>query len=87
MSIYTLERVLWDLHAQPEVAGNFRRDAEAVLNAYPLTDDERAMMQSLDVRAMADRGVSQMLLFISWLALNGPAGGAEYMQRMNKISH
>jgi hypothetical protein len=37
----------------------------------------------MDVRAMADQGVSQMLLFITWQALNGPQLMPEYMRRLN----
>ncbi|OWJ56144.1 hypothetical protein BWU74_31840 [Paraburkholderia caledonica] len=83
MSIYTVERVLWDLHAQPDLASRFRAEPEGVLDGYPLEGDERGLVTSLDVRAMADRGASQMLLFVAWTALQGPGTTPEYMRRMN----
>lgn len=84
MSINTIERVLWDLHASPEKVGKFHADATDFLSAYPLSPDEVALMRALNVRAMADQGVSQMLLFCSWQAINGGAPSVpEYMRRMN----
>lgn len=84
MSIYTLERVLWDLHAHPEKVQQFHSDVERFLAGYPLTGGERALLETLNVRAMADLGVSQMLLFCSWQAVQGgPPSVPEYMRRMN----
>ncbi|WP_052261138.1 MULTISPECIES: hypothetical protein [unclassified Pseudomonas] len=87
MSIYTLERVLWDMHTSSSVTQKFHADVDGLLAVYPLSNEEKVMIKSLDVRSMADMGVSQMLLFCSWQAIHG--GGAsisEYMRRMNTPS-
>lgn len=84
MSIHTLEKVLWDLHADPEKLNFYKRNPEEFLDAYPLNDEERGLLIEQHVRKMADRGVSQMLLFVNWQAVNGgEASIPEYMKRMN----
>jgi hypothetical protein len=84
MSAYTLELVLYDLHAHPEKVNQFHTDVEEYLNDYHLNPRERALIETFDVRTMADMGVSQMLLFCSWQAVQGgPASVPEYMRRMN----
>lgn len=83
MTIHTMERVLWDLHNTPTLAAKFRENSDAVLNSYALATSERSMVKNLDVRAMADQGVSQMLLFVTWVALGGPQTVPEYMRRLN----
>ncbi|WP_069865728.1 hypothetical protein [Pseudomonas citronellolis] len=84
MSIYSLEKVLWDLHADPQKVEKFHNDPMSFLADYSLAEDERELVLSQNVRVMADRGVSQMLLFISWQAVNGGAPSIpEYMRRMN----
>ncbi|WP_038712657.1 hypothetical protein [Burkholderia sp. lig30] len=84
MSIYTMERVLWDLHADPVKVARFHSNASEFLSAYPLSGEERVLLESMDVRTIADMGVSQMLLFCSWQAIHGgPPSVPEYMSRMN----
>lgn len=83
MTINTMERVLWDLHNDASLATKFHENSEEVLNAYNLADDERSLVKEMDVRAMADQGVSQMLMFMAWQALKGPQLVPEYMRRLN----
>lgn len=84
MSIYTLERALWDLSAHPDKVRNFHSNTGEFLSVYPLDNREKGLLQALDVRTMADMGVSQMLLFCSWQAIQGGAASIpEYMRRMN----
>ncbi len=47
---------------------------------------EQRLVKALDVRAMADRGADQMLLFVSFIALSGFDQVGEYMRRMNTPS-
>lgn len=54
-----------------------------MLGAYPLNATERGWVEALDVRAIADAGASQMLLFVAWLAVKGGDHIPEYMKRMN----
>lgn len=83
MSTHAMESVLWDLHHDPKGAERFRSDPDQALQGYPLTAEEQRMVKSLDVRAMADRGADQMLLFVSFIALSGFDQVGEYMRRMN----
>lgn len=83
MSTHAMESVLWDLHHDPKGAERFRRDPDQALQGYALTQEEQRMVKSLDVRAMADRGADQMLLFVSFIALSGFDQVGEYMRRMN----
>lgn len=86
MSTHAMESVLWDLHHDPRGAERFRSDPDQALKGYLLTQEEQRMVKSLDVRAMADRGADQMLLFVSWIALSGFDQVGEYMRRMNTPS-
>ncbi len=86
MSTYAMESVLWDLHNDPLGAERFRNNPDQALKGYALTPEERRMVKSLDVRAMADRGADQMLLFVSWIALSGFDQVGEYMRRLNTPS-
>lgn len=84
MSTNTIERVLYDLHAIPGDARSFLQDPDAYLAKYPLDAEERSLIRNQDVLGMADRGVSQMLMFVTWQAVNGgPSSIPEYMRRMN----
>lgn len=86
MSTHAMESALWNLHHDPLGAERFRSDPDLALKGYPLTEEEQRLVKSLDVRAMADRGADQMLLFVSWIALSGFDQVGEYMRRMNTPS-
>lgn len=81
MSINTLEKVLWDITVNPSIATD--KDA---LQAYRLTEDERELIEKMDVREMADRGASQMLVWMAWVATHGFPMAPEYLRRMNAQS-
>lgn len=81
MTTNTLEKVLWDITVNPEMAAN-----PTILQAYRLTDEELALIEEMDVREMADRGVSQMLIWMAWVATRGFPMAPEYLRRMNVAS-
>jgi hypothetical protein len=83
MSIYTIERVLFDLTSNPQAPARFREDAATFLAAYPLAQDEASIIRTLDVRAMHDRGVDAMLAMRAFNAIEGRARMPEYMLRIN----
>lgn len=84
MSANTIERVLWDLHAHPDKVKQFHENTAEFLKIYPLAEEEQELLKSQNVRAMADNGVSEMLLFCAWQAINGGFPSIpEYMRRMN----
>ncbi len=86
MSTNAMESALWDMHHDPARAERFHNDPDLVLKDYLLTPEEHLLVKTLNVRAMADRGADQMLLFTSWIALSGFGQVGEYMRRMNTPS-
>jgi hypothetical protein len=84
MSVHTVERVLWEICCLPDRTAGFRTDPAGHLESYPVTDDERGMIQRFDVRGLADHGVSQMLLMMTWNVTVGPDKIGDYLARMNQ---
>lgn len=78
MSRFTLEKILWDITVNPSIASN-----SSLIDNYRLAPDERALIDDMDVRAIADRDVSQMLTWMAWVATRGFVEAPEYMRRMN----
>ncbi|GGB75084.1 hypothetical protein [Shewanella inventionis] len=87
MSIYTIERVLWDLQDSNEKSALYRNDPDEILENYSLTPDELSILSKMNIEAMVTLGVDQMLMFMTWQAINGPQGIPEYMQRLNNINN
>ena len=83
MSVYTIERVLFDLTSDPQAPARLREDPQGFLAAYPLEDEEAHIIRVLDVRAMHDRGVDAMLSMRAFNAVEGRARMPEYMRRIN----
>ena len=84
MSLFSLERALWDLSGNPENIQRYLQDPDEFLSGYALDDTERDLVKNKDVRAMADLGSSQMLLMLYWLAVSGGFESLpEYLGRMN----
>ncbi|AEF05080.1 hypothetical protein [Alteromonas naphthalenivorans] len=85
MSVYTIERVLWDLQDSDEKAALYREQPNEILNQYNLTTDEHSLLSDMDIESMVSLGIDQMLMSMTWQAINGPQGIPEYMQRLNSI--
>ncbi len=84
MSMFSIERALWEIAGSRELAGQFLQDPDSLLGSYQLSDEEQALIKSKDVLAMADQQVSSMLLMLFWMAVSGGDQSLpEYMQRMN----
>jgi len=86
MSMFSIERALWELTTSPENTKRFLVDPDGLLASYQLDAEEIELIKALDVRAMADRKVSEMLLMLTWFALRGQDTMPEYLQRMNTPS-
>jgi hypothetical protein len=71
MSVHTVERVFWEFGNDPARFETFRRDPAAYLAAYPLTDEERRMISRVDLRALSDYGVSNLLTLMVWPLMKG----------------
>lgn len=84
MSMFSIERALWEIAGSRESVGLFLQDPDALLVSYQLSEQERQLIKSKDVRAMADMEVSSMLLMLFWMAVSGGDQSLpEYLQRMN----
>lgn len=71
MSVHTVERVFWEFGNDPQRFEAFRKDPDAYLAAYPLTDEERRMIRNMDLRALSDHGVSNLLTLMVWPLMKG----------------
>ncbi len=84
MSTNNVERVLWEFGDQPARIEQFRADPDAYLAAYALDDGERQALKDIDLKALADRGVSTLLTIMIWPLLKGPEGMPfAYLEHMN----
>jgi len=83
MSTNMVERVLWEICSDPGRAAQFQTDSDAFLSAYRLEPEEKNRIADLKVRSLADQGVSQMLLMMTWNVLVGPDKVGEYLGHMN----
>jgi hypothetical protein len=85
MSVNTIERLLWEFGDDPARAKAFLKDPDRYLARFQLTEQEFKMVRTMDVRALGDYGVSNMLLMMAWPLLNGnnPLMQFDYLRRMN----
>ncbi len=83
MSLYTVERTLWEICNVPGTAARFRENPEAVLEGRTLDARERQMIEALDVRALAEYDVNQMLVMMTWNILIGAEKIPEYLAQLN----
>lgn len=84
MSINAVEKVFWEFGNDPSRIGPFRANPGEYLASYNLTDPEREMVLAVDLKALADAGVSTLLTMMVWPLLNGPEGMPfVYLEHMN----
>jgi len=84
MSTYSIERTLWEISGNGDSIGQFLSDPEQAISAYQLSDAERKLICTKDVRRLADMQVSPMLLMLFWMAVSGGNDSLpEYLQKMN----
>jgi hypothetical protein len=62
MSLYQLQKFLFDLNRQPCVQTQFREDLESLLARYELTDEERVAILTQDVGLIYVLGANGQLL-------------------------
>ena len=86
MSAFTVERVLWEICCVPGRVQEFQAEPSAMLGQYPLSEKETALIRDFRVRGLADLGINQMLLMMTWNMLNGPDRIPDYLQRMNSAA-
>ena len=62
MSLYYLQKVLYELNRDPEIRHRFDADAEAILDSYSLTEEERGALLAPDIGLLYVLGVNGQLL-------------------------
>ncbi len=80
MSLYQLQKFLYDLNRDPGVQAAYRAEPAAVVGRYELTPEERAALLAGDVGLIYVLGANGQLLmhFAALLGLSWPA----YLQAM-----
>jgi len=71
MSINTVESFLHKLGNDHSTTEAFIQDGAAVLDRFPLSEEERRQILDWDLHAIVDSGVSPMALMFGYVATNG----------------
>lgn len=82
MSLYHLQKLMFDLNRDPQVQQRYRGDVDALLAAYELTDEERDALKNSDVGLIYVLGVNGQLLMHYAAFLGMP--WAEYIAAMRE---
>ena len=83
MSSCAMEKALWQAVTNPADNQRLRENAASYLSDFRLDADERALIMSWDVKAMAGRGVNELLLMMAFSAINGMDKLPEYLGKIN----
>lgn len=80
MSLYYLQKLLYVLNREPSEQTRFKKDVEAVIADYDLTDEERAALRDHDIGKLYVLGVNGQIL-MHFAAFCGIAW-TDYLQKM-----
>ena len=80
MSLYQLQKFLYDVNRDPGVQGKYRADLERLLDQYELTSEERSALAAGDIGLIYVLGANGQLLMLyaAFLGISWP----EYIQAM-----
>jgi hypothetical protein len=80
MSLYTVQKLLYELNRDPQAQDAFNRDREALLSRYSLTQEEADAIRSNDIGKLYILGVNGQILmhFAAWRGF----AWDEYIQAM-----
>jgi hypothetical protein len=62
VSLYQLQKLMYEVNRSPERREAYRDDPAAFLARFDLTDEEKEALARLDIRALYQRGVHPLLL-------------------------
>ena len=82
MSLYHLQKLMFDLNRDPKVQERYRSDVDALLDGYELNDEERGALKSGDVGLIYVLGANGQLLMHFAPLLGMP--WAEYLEAMRE---
>ena len=82
MSLYYLQKALYQLNREPALRRRFEEDADEVLASYELTSEERAAIRTPDIGLLYVLGVNGQIL-MHYAAYRGFAWDA-YLEAMRE---
>jgi hypothetical protein len=82
VSLYYLQKLLYELNRDPQVRARYDADRDALLDEYRLTDEERAAIVDGDIGLLYVMGVNGQIL-MHFSALIGQAWD-EYIEAMRE---
>jgi hypothetical protein len=82
MSLYQLQKFLYDINRDPRVQGKYRADLEGLLDEYELTSEERRAVAAGDIGLVYVLGANGQLLmhYAAFLGISWP----DYIQAMRE---
>jgi hypothetical protein len=80
MSLYQLQKFLYEINREPRVQADYRADLPVLLARYQLTDEERGAIERGDIGLMYVLGANGQLLMHFAALLGMPWAG--YLQAM-----
>lgn len=80
MSLYQMQKFLFDLNREPRVQAHFRSDSKTLLDMYELSDEERRAIEMHDIGLIYVLGANGQLLmhYAAFLGMPWP----DYIQAM-----
>jgi len=82
MSLYDVQKLIYQLNRDPQVRAQFEQDFDALLGRYELTDEERSSIRDPDIGLLYVMGVNGQLL-MHYAALRGYEWSA-YIEAMRE---
>jgi hypothetical protein len=75
MSLYQLQKFLYDINRDPSVQGKYRADLQGLLDQYELTSEERRALEAGDIGLIYVLGANGQLLmhYAAFLGMSWPA--------------
>jgi Aromatic-ring-opening dioxygenase LigAB, LigA subunit len=70
MSLYAVQKLIYQLNRDPQTRTQFEQDLDALLSQYELTDEEAAALRGPDIGLLYVMGVNGQLL-MHYAALRG----------------
>jgi hypothetical protein len=67
--MYQLQRLLWDIRRDADIARRFRHEPQAVLETYRISGPDGTALRSGDFKALYDRGCNPYLLYFCALQI------------------
>jgi len=84
MSVSSVERVLWEFGENPERVRLFQANPAEYLSPYQLEENESKALTDVDLKTLADLGVSTLQTMMVWPMLKGPEGMPfSYLEHMS----